>query len=121
MTVDLGELVPFAVAACTLIALLGAGLRWIRKWIAEVASTAQRTHRELLTSDDRTIADHVQESARSIDRINGHIESLTRSAQENRDRSIRAEALAESAHERLDKHLINEHGVHLTPSQSEEI
>src|SRR5690606_14555874 len=120
MTVDLSELVPFAVAPCTLIALLGAGLRWTRTGIAAVASTAQRTHRELLTSDDRTIADHVQESARAIDRINRHIEELTRSAQENRDRSIRAEALAESAHTRLDNHLINDHGFHVAPNETKE-
>src|SRR5690606_8435366 len=99
---------------------LGAGLRWIRKWIAEVASAAQRTHRELLTSDDRPIAEHVQESARAIDRINRHIEELTRSAQEYRDRSIRAEALAESAHTRLDNRLINGHGFHVTPNETKE-
>ncbi len=121
MTVDLAIALPTLVAACTLVALLVGGFMKVRKWIEGVASASRATQQQLETSDDRTIAAHVQDSALAIDRINGHIESLTRAAEENRNRSIRAEALAESAHTRLDNHLINDHGFHVTPSETKEI
>lgn len=121
MTVDLAVALPTLVAACTLVALLVGGLMKVRKWIEGVARASDATRQQLETSDNKTIADHVQDSSHEIAKINGYIKELTQSAKENRDRSIRAEALAESAHTRLDNHLINDHGFHVTPNETKEI
>ena len=120
MTVDLAQLIPFLVALCTLIALLGAGLRWIRRWIQEAAAPAHAAARQVRTSNGKTLAEYTESSARDLMVLKAHITDLARETQENRDRSVRAETLAASAHERLDKHLINDHGVHVTPTHHEE-
>lgn len=121
MTVDLAVALPTLVAGLTLIALLVGGLVKVRKWIEGVAQSSRQTQEQLTTTDDKTIADHVQESSREIAKINGHVRELMQTSEENRHRSIRAETLAELAHDRIDKHLANDHGFHLSPKNHEEI
>jgi TolA-binding protein len=119
MTVDLNALLTLLLLLSGLIGALVAAFLRIKKWVSDVAKSSRATAEQLETTDDKTIADHVQESSREIGRINGHIEKLMKTAQENRDRSIRAETLAESAHVRIDRHLMNDHGVHVTPQSHE--
>jgi hypothetical protein len=124
MTVDLVPLSAVLASATVIIAGVFGGLRWLGKKLdkrmQEVATATTATRAQLETSDDRTIADHVQESSREIADINGHLRSLFATAEENRSRSIRAETLAELAHDRLDKHLANDHGFHVSPKNHEE-
>jgi outer membrane murein-binding lipoprotein Lpp len=124
MTVDLVPLMAVLASATVVIGGVFAGLRWLGKKLdkrmQEVAIASKATQAQLETSDDKTIADHVQESSREITSINGHIETLMKFAEQNRSRSIRAEMLAEHAHDRLDKHLANDHGFHVSPKNQKE-
>lgn len=125
MTVDLMPLMAVLASATVVIGGIFTGLRWLGKKLdkrmQEVATASKKTQAQLETTDNKTIADHVQEASREITGIKGHIENLFLTAQENRSRSIRAETLAEHAHDRLDKHLANDHGFHLSPKNHEEI
>ena len=120
MTVDLNQLVPFLVAACALIAALAAGLRWIKRWIREVAAPVEKAARQLQTSNGTTVAGYVEGSAKQLDRIVDELNEQKKRSIENRDIATSALTLANNAHARLDQHLINEHGAHTVPRDPEE-
>lgn len=96
-------------------------LRGIKKWVRATAASSEQAAEQLTTTGSVTVGAHVEQTAAELARINWRLDEQDRIGAENRDRSIEAKALAQYAHERLDHHLTNEHGVHLTPSQSEEI
>lgn len=110
MTVDLAIALPTLVAGATLIALVIGGILKIRKWIEALAKSSRATAEQLQTTDDLTIADHVQHTARSIDAIHGQITELHAKAATNSETANAALTLANAAHSRLDSHLVNEHG-----------
>lgn len=95
-------------------------LRGIRKWIQKTAASSEQAARQLTTSSPVTVGAHVEQTAAELARINHRLDEQDRIGAENRDRSIEAKTLAKSAHERLDKHLIYDHGANLTPRETEE-
>lgn len=119
MTVDLAIALPTLVAGATLIALVIGGILKIRKWIEALASSSRATAEQLKTSDNLTIADHVQHTARSLDSINDNIAELRIKTAENRETAIGAMAVANHAHRRLDDHLVHDHGATLAPPPEE--
>jgi hypothetical protein len=81
-------------------------LRGIKKWVRATAASSEQAAEQLTTTGSVT--------------VNWRLDEQDRIGAENRDRSIEAKALAQYAHERLDHHLTNEHGVHLTPNETKE-
>lgn len=93
-------------------------LRGIRKWIQKTAANSEQAARQLTTSSSVTVGAHVEQTAAELARINHRLDEQDAVGRENRDRSIRAETLANSAHDRLDKHLANDHGFHISPKEN---
>ena len=120
MQVDLMVLVGFLVALGTLIGLCVKGYLKIKGWIAGIAQSSQQSAKQLATSNGTTVAGYIEGSSRKLDRLVEDMAEQKKLASENRDLAQSALTLANSAHARLDQHLINDHGVHMTPNQSEE-
>ena len=95
-------------------------LRGIKKWVRATAASSEQAAEQLTTTSSVTVGAHVEQTAAELARINWRLDEQDRIGAENRDRAIRAETLAAAAHERLDKHLVHDHGFHVTPNETKE-
>lgn len=110
MTVDLAIALPTLVAGATLIALVIGGILKIRKWIEALATASRATAEQLETSDDLTIADHVQNTTTALVGINRELNDLHSKAAQNAETATAALTLATFVGRRLDEHLVRDHG-----------
>lgn len=109
MTIDLAVALPILVQVATLLAALAAAYVALRKWVAKIAATSQTAAQQLTTSDGQTVAGHVETTAAELRKITDHLDELSAETAETRETARSALTLANSAHERLDRHLITGH------------
>lgn len=120
MQVDLPVLVGVLVGVATLVGLCVKGYLKVKGWIASIAQSTQKSEKQLQTSNGTTVAGYIEGSSRKLDRLAEDMAEQKKLAAENRNLATSAVTLANSAHARLDQHLINDHGVHAAPSNIEE-
>lgn len=120
MEITVGQATDMLEQLFTILLAGGAIYLGVRKWVKKIARENEQAARQLKTSNGKTVADYVEGTAKDLASINVHINSLTAATQENRDRAVRAEAMAENAHRRLDTHLIHDHGFPVTSHNNEE-
>jgi hypothetical protein len=111
MTVDLNALLTLLLLLCGLIGAFVAAFLRIKKWVADVAKSSKATAAQLETSDDLTIADHVQNTTATLANIDREITDLHSKAATNRETATAALTLANAVGRRLDEHLIRDHGA----------
>lgn len=117
MNVDLAVALPTLVAGATLVALGIAGFRAVRRWFENLAKQQTATAKQLETSDDLTIADHVQATTAALAGIHQEIGDLHAKAHANAETATAALTLANAVGRRLDEHLVRDHGAPPAPVQ----
>lgn len=113
---DTNTLMSTLSAAVVVIGGGAAGLRWlgkkIDKRIQEVATTGEQTAAQVTPKTGQlTLGDIVEQSASDIQGIHARLDEQAKEARETRELALDARTLARSAHDRLDHHLINDHGA----------
>lgn len=120
MQVDLVVLISVLVGLATLIGLCVKGYLKVKGWIAEVARSSRQSADQLQTSNGTTVAGYIEQSSRKLDRLTDDMAVQKKVSAENREIALGAQTLANSAHARLDSHLVNDHGVSLAPREHKE-
>lgn len=121
MTVTVGQVLDFLGQLVPV--LLGVGVLYVglRKWIKKVATSSEAAAEQLTGGNARTtIAEEVQTISQTLEGLNGRLDKQEAASERNFEIATRASESARLAHVRIDQHLINDHGVHVAPSNHEE-
>jgi flagellar biosynthesis/type III secretory pathway M-ring protein FliF/YscJ len=120
MSVTVGEVMDFLGQLVPVLLGIGVLYMGLRKWIKKVATNSEAAATQLSSPGATTVAEDVRSISQTLDAMNGRLDEQERVGAENRERSVRAETLAWSAHERIDRHLMQDHGVHLAPRETKD-
>lgn len=116
--------VPATLAAlASLVVVVGGiagALLWFRKWVrSQVAQPVQAAAEQLKTSNGTTVAGYVEHINEKMDDLGKRLGTLAEGQAQNLAIAVEGRALAKSAHERLDDHLLGhgkpDGGVHSGP------
>lgn len=99
MKIDLQALLDAGGSLVVLVGGLAAGYWGLRRWVQRAAKEAQAVNEQLKTSNGTTVAGYVEQTAQQITEMRAELAA-------QRDTATMAHALARSAHDRLDAHLI---------------
>jgi hypothetical protein len=124
MTIDLTVLLAALVTLGALVTYAANALRGIKKWVRKTAASSERAEEQLTTESGVPIAVQIERTAVSLDRINSRLDHQDRrldhqdaTVRETHDVAIGARAIATDVRDRLDRHLIHDHGAQPAPGQ----
>jgi hypothetical protein len=124
MTVDILVVLAFLGALGALATYAANALRGIRMWVRKTAASTERAEEQLTTESGVPIAVQIERTAISLDRINSRLDQQDRrldtqdaTVRETYDVAIGARAIATDVRDRLDRHLIYDHGAQTAPAQ----
>lgn len=124
MNVDILVVLAFLGAIGALGTYAANALRGIRKWVRKTAASTERAEEKLTTESGVPIAVQIERTAVSLDRINTRLdeqdrrlESQAATVRETHDVALGARAIATDVRDRLDRHLIYDHGAQPAPAQ----
>lgn len=120
MTITIGEILDFLGQLLQLLIAAGLIYAGLRRWVKRVATSSEATAEQLATSNGTTVAGYVERSSHKLDKLADDMVEQQKLSAENREIALGAQTLANSAHQRLDNHLVTDHGFHVTPRNQEE-
>ncbi|THV27950.1 hypothetical protein [Glycomyces paridis] len=126
MTIDLPVLLGILVALGAVVTYAAGALRGLKKWVRRTATSAERTEENLATTSGTSLAATVERTAVALDRIQLRLDGQDRRldgqdvvVRETHDLAIGAKAIAVDVRDRLDRHLIHDHGAQPAPPTQE--
>lgn len=126
MTVDILVVLAFLGALGLVVTYAANALRGIKKWVRKTAASSERAEEQLTTESGVPIAVQIERTAVSLDRINTRLDDQDRrlddqaaTVRETHDIAIGARATATDVRDRLDRHLIYDHGAQPAPGQEQ--
>jgi predicted nuclease with RNAse H fold len=112
--IDLTVLVALLVGLGAVVTYAANALRGIRKWVRKTAASTERAEEKLTTESGVPIAVQIERTAVSLDR---RLESQAATVRETHEVALGARAIATDVRDRLDRHLIYDHGAQPAPAQ----
>lgn len=123
MTIDLVPTMAVLASATVVIGGVFAGLRWLGKKfdrrIHEVAVSSRKTADQLQTSNGTTVAGYVEKTSKALDHITDRLDEQAKRAAENYQIATAASTAANLANDRLDRHLVTDHGAAPAPREED--
>lgn len=126
MKVDPMLIIGLLVGVGAVITYAANALRGIKKWVRKTAASSERAEEQLTTESGIPIAHQIERTADSLDRINSRLDDQDRrldhqdaTVRETHDLAIGARAIATDVRDRLDRHLIHDHGAQPAPGQEQ--
>lgn len=106
MNVTLGDIFSFLNALFPV--LIGVGVLYVglRRWIKKVNEAQVGAAHQLKTSNGTTVAGYVEKSSKNIDQLGADVS--------------KTQATVSLLHQRLDEHMIRDHGVRIHVKEDDE-
>jgi site-specific recombinase len=124
MNVDILVVLAFLGALGLAVTYAANALRVLKKWVRKTAASSERAEEQLTTESGVPIAVQIERTAVSLDRINLRLDEQDRrldtqaaTVRETHDLAVTAIARATDVRDRLDHHLVRDHGAQPAPTQ----
>jgi NADH:ubiquinone oxidoreductase subunit 6 (subunit J) len=124
MKIDLTMVLAVLVAVGAVATYAASAVRGLRTWVKKTAGTAQRTEEQLTTASGVPIAVHIESTAHTLSKIESRLDRQDErldvqdaTVRETHDIAVTALARATDVRDRLDHHLIRDHGAVPAPVQ----
>lgn len=111
MNVTIGDVMSFLNSLIPITLGVAAIMYGIRRWIKTITATQEAAAKQLQTSNGTTVAGYVERSSKKLDELAAEVSKQQRVGVQNHEIALSAQALANSAHRRIDEHMIHDHGV----------